>query len=447
MEIQSTCILYFICYMMYLHGVIVSLDWEQHSWKCEVVAKAVLDSTDDPRQLSINDAENIKEPKDLVLGLVHCFPFPNVNSWSTTRHVGLMSSIHTCKLQHAWFNMKQEISMHCETDCLVQDLMCDENSSGNARNLALSDGGPIDLHVAHSNIPTGCSVRKTAQNVKGIGNCSNTRIEDCTGCISSGECQTETFDVSFLLSVANCVYNRSGQLVGMTILFGASDSDSSSVSSACDSECLWSDSDGEDFIVFDRSAPEDQYCLEFDLSRMSCNSNPTDPSAKVPIFPSSKCSKDSMIKSFNKGLDTLVTEIQQPSLYLNCSASNKEFGNVKLLNNNLVSCADISDYNNTPYKVDSSSCTNGIKKTPKKRVQFKSDNKLTTTLHMVVWRFAYKHARKGPWETHAVDRLRFEKRIKELDKIITPVLLAKIDHSCSRFVRSEAAYLCNQLCP
>ena len=44
---------------------------------------------------------------------------------------------------------------------------------------------------------------------------------------------------------------------------------------------------------------------------------------------------------------------------------------------------------------------------------------------MFVWNFAYKQARKGTWEADALDRLRFQKRVKELDQILTPVLLAK----------------------
>lgn len=46
---------------------------------------------------------------------------------------------------------------------------------------------------------------------------------------------------------------------------------------------------------------------------------------------------------------------------------------------------------------------------------------------MIVWSFAYRQARKGTWEVDALDRLRFQKRIEEVDEILTPVLLAKIE--------------------
>ena len=65
----------------------------------------------------------------------------------------------------------------------------------------------------------------------------------------------------------------------------------------------------------------------------------------------------------------------------------------------------------------------------KKKVCFKPDDELTVTHPMIVWSFAYKQARKGTWETEQLDRLRFQKRIKELDKILTPVLLVKIGNA------------------
>lgn len=41
------------------------------------------------------------------------------------------------------------------------------------------------------------------------------------------------------------------------------------------------------------------------------------------------------------------------------------------------------------------------------------------------WKFAYSEARKGKWEQLGRDRLRFEKRINELSRILTPILAAK----------------------
>ncbi|KAK5648769.1 hypothetical protein RI129_003661 [Pyrocoelia pectoralis] len=41
---------------------------------------------------------------------------------------------------------------------------------------------------------------------------------------------------------------------------------------------------------------------------------------------------------------------------------------------------------------------------------------------MVVWSFAYTEARKGPWQTMALDRYRFHRRIEQLNRILSPVL-------------------------
>ncbi|KAK5648087.1 hypothetical protein RI129_002979 [Pyrocoelia pectoralis] len=41
---------------------------------------------------------------------------------------------------------------------------------------------------------------------------------------------------------------------------------------------------------------------------------------------------------------------------------------------------------------------------------------------MVVWCFAYTEARKGPWQTMALDRYRFHRRIEQLNRILSPVL-------------------------
>ena len=46
--------------------------------------------------------------------------------------------------------------------------------------------------------------------------------------------------------------------------------------------------------------------------------------------------------------------------------------------------------------------------------------------HMVVWKFAYRNARISPWNVAAVDRARFERRIKAVENVINPVLKAKL---------------------
>lgn len=46
--------------------------------------------------------------------------------------------------------------------------------------------------------------------------------------------------------------------------------------------------------------------------------------------------------------------------------------------------------------------------------------------NMIVWRYAYEQARKGHWQTVAVDRSRFERRIAETTKVLEDIL--KPDH-------------------
>lgn len=42
-----------------------------------------------------------------------------------------------------------------------------------------------------------------------------------------------------------------------------------------------------------------------------------------------------------------------------------------------------------------------------------------------VWDFAYRQSRKGFWEEAARDRARFRNRIKNLEEVISPVLMAE----------------------
>lgn len=46
--------------------------------------------------------------------------------------------------------------------------------------------------------------------------------------------------------------------------------------------------------------------------------------------------------------------------------------------------------------------------------------------NLVVWRYAYEQARRGHWQTVAVDRSRFERRIVETNKVLENIL--KTDH-------------------
>jgi hypothetical protein len=55
-----------------------------------------------------------------------------------------------------------------------------------------------------------------------------------------------------------------------------------------------------------------------------------------------------------------------------------------------------------------------------KMVTFNEDN--NKVLKMVVWAYAYKQARKSDFQRHYLDRLRYEKRIKQCEMIICKIL-------------------------
>ena len=66
-------------------------------------------------------------------------------------------------------------------------------------------------------------------------------------------------------------------------------------------------------------------------------------------------------------------------------------------------------------------CTNRSSK-----VHFPSEHAdLVHVHHMIDWSDAYQAARKGPWEQYARDRVRFQRRIAEVEKAISHVL---VDH-------------------
>ena len=44
---------------------------------------------------------------------------------------------------------------------------------------------------------------------------------------------------------------------------------------------------------------------------------------------------------------------------------------------------------------------------------------------MIFWKYAYIAARKGPWETYALDRFRFKCRIEKTATILDPILQEK----------------------
>ncbi|KAG5873583.1 hypothetical protein JTB14_011196 [Gonioctena quinquepunctata] len=58
---------------------------------------------------------------------------------------------------------------------------------------------------------------------------------------------------------------------------------------------------------------------------------------------------------------------------------------------------------------------------PCKRVRFAENDDLCEVHPMVQWSFAYRSARKGPWEEYARDRARFIKRITQTEEILAPI--------------------------
>ena len=71
-------------------------------------------------------------------------------------------------------------------------------------------------------------------------------------------------------------------------------------------------------------------------------------------------------------------------------------------------------------------CINPLYKDGEKRVSFKPDSELVVVHYMIAWDFAYRAARKGPWEEYARDRQHFRRRIDSLSSIITPCLIRKL---------------------
>ncbi|XP_045608746.1 uncharacterized protein PPP1R15 [Procambarus clarkii] len=64
-----------------------------------------------------------------------------------------------------------------------------------------------------------------------------------------------------------------------------------------------------------------------------------------------------------------------------------------------------------------------------------------TNIHPIIaWDFAYKMARRGPWEMYARDRMRFQHRIASLEPIISPVLQA--DHREVFYKKQQSEACC-----
>ena len=230
-------------------------------------------------------------------------------------------------------------------------------------------------------------------------------------------CEDDKLD----LPMSDCIYNADGQLVRMFICFGVEHgSDTSSVLSSSDSGCNDWESDCEDFIIFDSSCTdENNCCSRFDFVCETSELRKETFTKSVLLSPNLYC-EVSVMESVDNKLDSLVQEMLQPNL---CYRYEELILQRK-------SCKETETKSNGDFLSRSSPgktvSRDKKEKKKKKKVCFKPDDELVTVHPMVVWSFAYKQARKGTWQVEALDRIRFQKRIKELDVILTPVLLAKM---------------------
>ena len=219
------------------------------------------------------------------------------------------------------------------------------------------------------------------------------------------------------MSVSDCVYNQNGQLVRMFVCFNIEHSDTSSAVSSSDSGCKDWDSDCEDFIVFDNLCGDESHCCtRFDFEH-DTNELHQETFVKSVVLSSNLYCEVSVMESFDNKLDSFVQEMLQPNLYYTCEEL--------ILNKNISKEKETIDNKDFISRSAAEKTVSQVKR--KKKVCFKPDNELAVVHPMVIWSFAYRQARKGTWKADALDRLRFKKRIDELDEILTPVLLAKME--------------------
>lgn len=63
----------------------------------------------------------------------------------------------------------------------------------------------------------------------------------------------------------------------------------------------------------------------------------------------------------------------------------------------------------------------------RKQVHFPDDSHIISEVHViVVWNYAYRAARRGPWEQCARDRAHFKRRIDNLASVLEPCLAKKM---------------------
>lgn len=63
---------------------------------------------------------------------------------------------------------------------------------------------------------------------------------------------------------------------------------------------------------------------------------------------------------------------------------------------------------------------------PTKQVHFPDGSDISVVHEMVAWNYAYRTARRGPWEQFARDRSHFRRRIDNLAPVLEPCLSRKV---------------------
>lgn len=64
-------------------------------------------------------------------------------------------------------------------------------------------------------------------------------------------------------------------------------------------------------------------------------------------------------------------------------------------------------------------------------------NPVPCVIVLHTWQYAYRQARKGPWEQYARDTARFKQRIEKVDAIISAIL--KKDHHHKMYMLHHAS--------
>lgn len=391
-----------------------------HFWKCTVSDKVLLKKP----------AEDLVETKQVLrTDAVRCIELQSKNTLSAMlieKSCGFLTN-HTSDMQHMLchsFTSKGKSKNFQMENCASVLMHSLKNSEPG--NMALFPynklRGPY-YHFKQDSVFSADVQEKHCLNLTKLSHCTmrNKYLEN-SEIVKEQDLKVHPFEhfprdtsnMNELTSVSDCVYNQKGQLVRMFICFVTEHSDTCSDVSSSDSECSAWDMDCEDFIVFDSSCTdEDECCTRLDFVCKAGNS-PKDSCAESLVLTSNLYCEIAMMKSLDTKLDSFVEEIFHPNLHNSCD---------KFIMNR-TSCQDVECKSSEDLPANSTGKTVS-RQTSKKKVHFKPDSELAIVYPMIVWNFAYKQARRGTWEADALDRLRFQKRVKELDEILTPILLAR----------------------